>query len=1261
MKGRKYMDKSGVKNFAIEARKVLRESAIKKAGFYGITIDNISEPVQKLPDSEVFKTIAGDEIRLFADDLNKRNNLVSAIRSLGFEQVIEETAYTWFNRLIAIRFMEINDYLPSRVRVLSSEAGGSTPDIVRDAMEVDLNLSKEELDKIQKAKDENRYDDAFQMLFVKQCNELNAILPGLFEKTDDYMELLLDISYTGDGVVRMLTSMIPEDDFNVESQGQVEIIGWMYQYYNTELKDDTFAKLKKNIKITKERIPAATQLFTPDWIVRYMVENSLGRVWIDHLRAVDPTVDEKKKAEEYGWKYYLPEAEQEENVAAELVKVRAEYKDLTPQDILCIDPCSGSGHILVYMFDMLLAIYESEGISERDAVFDILEKNIFGLDIDKRAYQLSYFALMMKGRGVVGRRFFRGVETEDGERRPIQLNVYAIDESNGVDKNVLDAYGVSMSFDEREKAKEQVETLLSEMWDAKEYGSIINVTDFDMDLVKRYLFDRDEEGQLNLLHMDVGKGAENIWRLAKIGKALAQKYDAVVTNPPYMGNSGMSPLLSKYVQNNYIVGKWDMYAVFILKVLSMSNKLGYSAMITQQSWMFQGSFKKLRSKMLLNRIVDLIHLGSRAFDEIAGEVVQVASFVITNKHITNYSSTFIDVKDNMGEKEKEKEYLSGKARYYSIVDDYAKLPDLQIAYWISKHTLSLLSAENTVSNYGVALSGLSTSDNERFLRLWFEVSPYDISYNYSSCEDTLDGKYKWVPHNKGGSFRRWYGNRDYIVNWENDGEEIKYAVVHNPTDPNTKSWSRRIFNWNYFFKQGISWSDVATGKLACRFEPDGIIFNATGPTFFVNNVSSELYFLGYFNSCVFQSFLGLVCPGLHYNTGPIMKLPVIYDKEGDVKQKVKDNINLSRIDWDSFETSWDFVEHPLMPHIYKAYDIDESDVKEEGIYMEAAYETWKNVCDINFDKLKCNEEELNRIFIDIYGLQDELTPDVAEKDVTVRRIFDTKDDIPDTMKGSGYAITKRDVIISFLSYAVGCMFGRYSLDEEGLVYAGGEFDSSKYKTFPADEDAIIPITDEEYFDDDIVKRFVEFVNVVYGEDTLEDNLDFIAGALGGKGTTSREIIRNYFLNDFFKDHAKTYSVTGSGKRPIYWLFDSGKQNGFKCLIYMHRYTPDTVGLIRSVYLKNANDAIQKALDNAEYIIANTESNVDRAMSTKKRDKYVKQLAEIKPYYQALSHVAMQRIEIDLDDGVKVNYAKFQGIEVGGDGEKKQTVNLLAKI
>ncbi len=1212
------MDKSGIKNFAIEARKILRESAIKKAGVYGITACDISEPVQKLSDSEVFKTIAGDEIRLFADDLKKRNNLVSVIRSLGFEQVIEETAYTWFNRLIAIRFMEVNDYLPSRVRALSSEAGGSTPDIVRDAMEVDLNLSQEELDKIQKAKDENRYDDAFQMLFVKQCNELNAILPGLFEKTDDYMELLLDISYTGDGVVRMLTSMIPEDDFNVESQGQVEIIGWLYQYYNTELKDDTFAKLKKNIKITKERIPAATQLFTPDWIVRYMVENSLGRVWIDHLRAVDPTVDEKEKAEEYGWKYYLPEAEQEENVVAELVKVCEEYKDLTPQDILCIDPCSGSGHILVYMFDVLLAIYESEGISERDAAFDILEKNIFGLDIDKRAYQLSYFALMMKGRGVAGRRFFRGVETEDGDRRPIQLNVYAIDESNTVDKSVLDAYGVSMSADEREKARDQVETLLSEMHDAKEYGSIINVTDFDMKLVRRYLNDREESGQLNLGHMGAGREAEKIWGLVKIGKVLAQKYYAVVTNPPYMGSNGMGEKLHNYLRNNYVDSRGDFFSIFIEKAILMTKSSAYTALITMQSWLFLTSYEKLRKKVINIDIVSMVHLGARAFEEISGEVVQTVTFVLRKKNVVGYKAIYHRLVQYDSQIGKEQAFLTGNDLFVTDKNRYEILPGYIIVYWISNKTVGLFKT-NLLEKCVDIKQGVATSDNNRFLRLWFEVKYDKIGIGLNK-EQAISSDFKWFPYNKGGSAVRWYGNQDYIVNYYHNGEEMKaFHEVLNKEHP-----GGRLKNQEYYFREGFTWSTLSN-IFAVRYCEQGTIFDTKGSMGFL--VEGDLfYYMGLLNSVVGRYWMHILAPTLDFNPISLRHMPMITDCKEDIRALVKQCIELSREIWNYNEISWGFSGHIMN--------------NGEKSLVGSVNKSFKILNEKKYQIIKI-EKELDDVFINLYGLNKEIE---NYKDEVITDNFD-----------------KQKLIISFISYAVGCMFGRYSLDEGGLIYAGGEFDSSKYKTFPADEDAIIPITDEEYFDDDIVKRFVEFVRVVYGEDTLEDNLTYIADVLGNKGDTSREVIRNYFLNDFFKDHAKTYSVTGSGKRPIYWLFDSGKQSGFKCLIYMHRYTPDTVGLIRSVYLKKASDAIQKSLDNAEYIIANTESNVDRALSTKKRDKYVKQLAEIKPYYQALSHVAMQRIELNLDDGVKVNYAKFQRIEVGGDGEKKQTINLLAKI
>ena len=1214
------MDKTAIKNFAIESRKILRESAIKKAGMYGITIDECSKPIQKGADFEVYKTIAGDEIRLYSKELKMRSNLVNVIKEKGFEQVIEETAYTWFNRLIAIRFMEVNDYLPTRVRVLSSETGSSTPDIVTHALDVDLNLSADEIDKIQAAKDDNRFDDAFQLLFIKQCNELNKILPGLFEATNDYMELLLDISYTSDGVVRKLVDEVPEDDFNVEKEGQVEIIGWLYQYYNTELKDDTFAKLKKNIKITKERIPAATQLFTPDWIVRYMVENSLGRVWIDHLRAVDESADEKKIAEDFGWKYYLPEAEQEADVTAELVKIRADRKDLKPQDITCIDPCCGSGHILVYMFDVLLQIYESEGISVRDAVFDILEKNIHGLDIDVRAYQLSYFALMMKGRGAAGRRFFRGVETEDGGNRPVTLNVYAIDESNDIDRSALSFLGKGMLEIEKNTAEAQINRLFDEMTDAKEYGSIINVTECDWELMDRYLNSISADGQLTLGYLTAYDSILHIRLILNIGRVLSQKYSAVVTNPPYMGSKSINSMLLRYIQNNYTNGKADIYGAFVEKCInSFTDRDGYIGFITPYVWLYLSSFTDFRVNLLLNsQILSLVQLEYNAF-EVA--CVPVCTFAMRKSRL-NYIGRYIQLAKFRGWENQEPHVLEAVKDfnldycYETNQSKFGLIPDTPIAYWISDNMYKAFENAEKITTVGMPRQGMATADNGRFMRIWYEVNYDSIDFNCASADRT---EKKWYPHSKGGSLRRWYGNNIFIINWKNNGAEIKAfekAVVRNP---------------DYYLKKGISWSDLTISWFTARWVPSGFTFDSSGPTFFAYDESMLKYVCGYFNSWVFQEFLNISCQGMHYSNGVIANLPIIIGDDNrilEVEKLVSRNIEISKEDWDLAETSWDFEALAITK---MGEELIENCI-DKYISKHNEYEK----------ELENNERQLDLIFAEIFGMSNEEP---------------TKGLCPPTLR----KIDTKTCVLELISYAVGCMFGRYSLEENGIICAGTEFNANNYGAFAADEDAIIPITDEVFFMDDIVGRFEEFVRLVYGEKTLEANLQFISDNLCTKGESSREKIRTYFLNDYFKDHCNMYSVTGSGKRPIYWLFDSGKQNGFKCLIYMHRYTPDTVGLIRSVYLKKAQDAIEASLKNAEYAIANTESAVDRATNTRKRDKYIKQLAEIKPYYQALSHVAMQRIDIDLDDGVKVNYAKFQGIEVGGEGEKKQRLDLLAKI
>lgn len=1202
------MNKNAIKKFAIEARKKLIDSVSDKAGMLGITEKSCSEPITKGPDFEVYQTVAGTEVTLNKRQCEQRRRLVSQIESRGFEAVVEEVAYTWFNRICAIRFMEVNDYLPNRVRVLSSEKEGKMePDLVTQAPDVDLDLTAQEKEEIINWKMSGTSEDTDKLyckLFLKQCHQLHDILPGLFEADSDYMELLFGISYTNkDDVIYMLVNPetgIPEADFNVSTldengnpTGQVEIIGWLYQYYNTELKDDTFAKLKKNVKITKERIPAATQLFTPDWIVRYMVENSVGRIWIEHLRAVDPSTDEKATAERFGWKYYLPEAEQEESVNVKLAEIRTAYKDLKPTDITCIDPCMGSGHILIAMFDVLMDIYESAGYDKREAAFEIVEHNIHGLDIDQRAYQLAYFAVMMKGRGY-NRRFLRG---RDGKPEP---KVYAITESNEINRNHLKFFGTHLSEMERNLATMQIEGLLDTFIDAREYGSILNVDACDWDVLERFVEDLGTTGQISFESVGSEETQESLQKLIRVARNLGQKYDVVVTNPPYMGASGMGAKLSKYVKDNYPDSKSDLFAVFIEKCGLMAKKNGYQAMITQHAWMFLSSFEKLRNKLQMMDIVNMAHLGPRAFEEIGGEVVQTTSFVLRRSYIEKYKGTYSRLIEPTTQQGKEKMFLNVENRYFSEQDNFSKIPGCPVAYWINTQYYKLFETTTSLINNMDICQGMKTADNDRFLRKWYEISKRKMGY-------------KWFPYNKGGEFRRWYGNRDYVVNWEHNGRDIKAfdkAVIRNE---------------RHFFDEGLTWSLISSGYFGIRYSPADSIFDGNGSMMFPKK-EDIFYTLGFLSSKVTISLLSFLSPTMTFEIGQLSKLPFLRVDNPEIDSLVKSNIEYSKLDWDYFETSWDFQSHPLV--LYK----HNGNNKLKDCFFE-----WTKECTERFEQVKCNEENLNRLFSEIYGLQDEITPEVEEKNITVRKADLTRD------------------IRSFISYAVGCMFGRYSLDEEGLIYAGGEWDNNRYKTFIPDEDNCIPITDEEYFFDDIVGRFVEFVRTVYGADTLEENLDFIANALGNRGDTSREVIRNYFLKDFYTDHLKIYQ-----KRPIYWLFDSGKQNGFKALIYMHRYDADTVGRVRIDYLHQAQKYVDTAMQSVQYTIDNASSASEKSKATKAVTKYTKQLAEMKIYDEAIAHIANKRIEIDLDDGVKVNYEKFQEVEVAQEGKKALKVDLLAK-
>jgi len=1252
------MNKNAIKKFAIDARNKLIASVTDKAAMLGITPYNCSEAITKGADFEVYKTAAGTEVTLNKKQCEQRRKLVDQIHARGFETVVEEVAYTWFNRICAIRFMEVNDYMyPVRVRVLSSEKEGKNePDVVTMAPDIDWDFTDKEREEIIDAKMNNRLDDLFRMLFIKQCNLLHEVLPGLFEETEDYTEMLLNISFTNeDDVIRMLVDGIDEKDFNIttvdedgKAAGQVEIIGWLYQYYNTEPKNKAFAKKGK---ITKEEVPAVTQLFTPDWIVRYMVENSLGRMWIEGHS------DDELKSK---WKYYLDEAKQEESVQLELSKIKAEYATLKPEDIKLIDPCMGSGHILVYAFDVFMQIYENAGWSQRDAAQSIIQNNIYGLDIDDRAAQLSYFAVLMKARQYDRRILTRGIEP----------NVYAVQESNGINRGQLKYFGAGLTDAEKNVAVSQMEGLLNTLNDAKEYGSLLNVEDYDWELLEKFVENTDTESQISFDTYGLDETAELLKRLIRTGKVMAQKYEVVATNPPYAGTSNLSAKVNNFVKKNYPDSKADLFAVFIERCGEMIKKNGYQAMITMHSWMFLSSFEKLRVKLQQQTIVNMAHLGARAFEEIGGEVVQTTSFVLSKKHADKYVGIYCRLVEPNNQAEKENSFIRKEKIYRAKQNDFKKIPGSPVAYWVNEKVYHVFENGVRFKTIGDTRQGMATSDVNRFTRLWYEVDCCNIGWNYSKLDSTEDGVHTWYPYIKGGTFRKWYGNEDYLVNWKFNGKEVKeYAAKL------YKSYSRTIKNISEYLKPCISWGMVTTNNLSVRYYPAGHIFDIAGCCCFSND-DVRLYLLGFLNSCIANTFCKILNPTINMNVGDIGNLPLIVSKtyKEKVDFGVERCIELAKLDWNSFETSWDFKCHPLISVISQNRtlfdDITDIDLAE-------CYTCWENECNERFNQLKANEEELNRIFIDIYGLQDELTPEVEDKDVTVRKA-DLQHDIK-----------------SLVSYAVGCMFGRYSLDEEGLVLAGQPFEAHFFEasapvcgtgfagapgasvpigefyyktdegvkkcTYNPDKDNIIPICDEEYFSDDIVSRFCEWVKIVYGEKSLETNLDFIAKALGNKGNTSREVIRNYFLNDFFKDHCNTYSVTGSGKRPIYWLFDSGKQNGFKALIYMHRYDADTVGRVRTDYLHRAQKYVETAMQSAQYTIDNAASASEKSKATKAVTKYTKQLAEMKIYDEAIAHVANQRIEIDLDDGVKVNYAKFQGVEVAQEGKKALKVDLLAKI
>lgn len=865
------MDKPAIKKFAVWARNKLIADTKYRAGLVGVTETAVAEPLPQSNETVQFFDVGLPQpYRIEGDAVTQRQRFVAELNketakqggyTAAYQTVVDKVAYTWFNRLIAVRYMEVNDLLPSRTRVLSSADGRAEPQIVTSPFDAVLDYTSAEQQQIVALKNDNKLDEVFRLLFLKQCAALGDCLPRLFEQVDDYMPLLLALSFTDkDGVVCHLVNDIPESDW----QDAVQIVGWLYQYYNTEPKEQVFANLKKNIKISAENIPAATQLFTPDWIVRYMVENSLGRLWSEG----HPDFDKSD------WKYYLDEAPQEPQVAQQLAELRKGYAALTPEDIKCIDPCMGSGHILAYLFDVLMQIYRSAGYTDRDAAASVVEHNLYGLDIDDRAAQMAYFVVMMKGCHYDSRFL----------RRHLNPHVYAIQESGELTTDALGRLG---------KQESTARALLDGFKNAKEYGSILQpkVTLAELDALQEQLREVDGASDMGSFtdQFVAGQLLRVLCPLVEQARMLVQKYDVVVTNPPYMGASNMNPRLNDFIKNHYPDSKSDLFAVFIERCAQMDKRGGYQAMITQHAWMFLSSFEKLRAKLQLIDTVNMAHLGARGFDEIGGEVVQTTSFVLRSSHTKGYKGTYCRLIDGDSEKAKAEMFVSGENRYVAEQDNFSKIPGSPVAYWVGYGTLNAFENGYSVEKYvNAAASGHKTADNEKYLRKWYEVQYERIGT-------------KWMLIAKGGESRKWYGNIIDAIDWSNKAKEF-YAT--NKTSNLMKS--------ELCFKQGVTWSDISTKSFTCRYLPSNATCETVGPSILVEQHTTRNYLIALLNSAFAKSLFSIFNPGLHFKFTDVYRIPVIIKNEKNVCAITDDNIALSKSDWDSFETSWDFKRHPLV-------------------------------------------------------------------------------------------------------------------------------------------------------------------------------------------------------------------------------------------------------------------------------------------------------------------------------------------------------------
>lgn len=1200
------MNKTALRNFCIWSRRYLIEQISTRAEFLGIHKDGRIDPIQARSNESFMVNGVTFDFRPEARDTFEK---MVKDDSIGWDNAIEEIAYTWFNRILAIRFMEVNGYLENGINgeciyvIGSTDSDRAEPDAVYSATQLKY-VDKEIVYEFQ-----DREDNAglFRYILRKQCMELSNWMPDVFEKVSDYTELLMpETLLLKDGIIDKLTHDLDALDFDISAgaEGQVEIFGWMYQFYISEKKDEVKGS---NKKVNKKNLPAATQLFTPDWIVRYMVQNTLGKIWITS----QPLSNLKDSM-----KYYLEPEDGDDEVTKIHEEIKKEYKDKNIRDIKFIDPCCGSGHVLVYAFDLFYKMYLEEGYTPEMIPSIILENNLVGLDVDKRAIQLTSFALTMKARS-----YNKNLFHEDY----VFPNVIDVKESNRIQDKDVDVIAKLTHLTSDEKGI--LEEVIFRYKDAEYFGTLINKFDYTTDEYKKLLKKLSVKENMivpeNVFeHQIINEWYDIICGLIKTAALMSDSYDCVVTNPPYQSPSACKDIMNNYAKMNYPFSKADMYAMFIERCNEYLNKSGLLGMITMHGWMFLISYDKLREKLMKETfVINMAHLGPRAFEDISGEVVQTTAFIMKKHRVQTAKGLYIKLTDFNSEKGKEKEFLNRKNWCYVCQEEFKKIVGAPFtAYSASDALLETFDKYENVGTIANPRVGMATASNDTFVRLWYEVEKNKIGFNCSSREDALESKKKWFPFAMGGELRKWYGNNDSIVNWEKDGAEIRNFK-------NEKTGKVRSHNYNleFIFQSALTWTVIGTDRTSFRYCPKGFLYSNSGYGMFCDDENMKLYVLGLMNSKVAMLVLNILSPSMGFESGYIRKVPIIPNEIDTVVKIVKELIEDEKEDWDFSETSWDFLSYPV---------IRNSEEKE----MEKLYNQFKDKQIARLARVKKNEEKLNEIFIKMYNLENEISSEMDNNDITIREL------------------SQESWVKALISYAVGCIMGRYSLKQEGLIYAGGEWDFSRYaENFKPCEYGVMIITEEQYFEEDLCTRVIDFIEVVYGKDTLKENLNFIAQVLKpGAKESARKVIRNYLYDTkgFFDNHYQTYQ-----HRPIYWMMSSGKNGGFRAIIYMHRYDQNTLSIVRTDLLHELRYKYEadQNLQHKKQVEATT--TVDRNDAKKKISVLDKKIVEVNQYDDLLNHATGNITEFifDLDDGVKTNYSKFLNI----DGVKTQ--NLLVPI